>query len=256
VTGAAIALAAVLGLVIGSFLTVVISRIPEGLSIATPGSRCPICMARIRPMDNIPVVSYLLRHGRCRNCNAPISIRYPATELATALLFAIVTVRVPELALAPAYCVLAAGLVALTAIDLQHFRLPTPIVLTTAFVGLPLLALGALLHHNAAALVRVPIAGAVAFAVFGLIFIAVPRGMGFGDVRLAAVCAAYLGYLGYREATVGFLSGFVIAGVVAIALVLFGRAGRRTRVPFGPFLALGTVIAVLFGAPLARAWLG
>ncbi|HVC24414.1 MAG TPA: prepilin peptidase [Acidimicrobiales bacterium] len=248
--------AALFGLVVGSFLTVVTARVPEGESVVAPSSRCPACGVPIRPLDNVPLVSYALRRGRCRACGTHISLRYPATELATAALFTAVTARAPTLWAAPAYCVLVAGLVALSVVDLERFRLPTPIIVATGVVGLPLLLLPAVADHDLSSLVRVPVAGAVGFALLGVVFVAAPRGMGFGDVRLAGLCGAFLGWLGYRVVAVGLVLGFVSAGAVAVVLLALGRAGRKTRLPFGPFLALGTVVAVLFGPDLARAWLG
>lgn len=252
----AVAVAVAFGLVVGSFLTVVTHRVPNGLSIVAPRSRCPTCGTQITARDNVPIVSYVARRGRCRTCGATIPARYLVTELATASLFGAVAARAPTLWAAPAYCVLVAGLVALTVIDLEHFRLPTPVIAATATAGIPLLALASAATHRWDALVRVPIAGAIAFALFGLVFVAVPKGMGFGDVRLAGLCGAFLGWLGYRVAAVGVLTGLVAAGLVAVALVLTGRAGRKTRLPFGPFLALGTTLAVLYGQALARLWLG
>lgn len=252
----AVVLAAVLGLVIGSFLTVVTSRVPVGLSIVRPASRCPACSTPIRTVDNVPVVSYVLRRGRCHACGAAIAFRYPATEIVTAVLFALVTVRVPTLWLAPAYCALAAGLVALSVIDLEHRRLPTRVIAVTALVGAVLLVAGAVAHHDAGALARVPIGAVIGFGLFGLIFVVAPGGMGFGDVRLATLCGGFLAFLGYRALAVGGLAAFLSAGFLAVVLVAIGRAGRKTALPFGPFIAAGTLLAVLAGGPIARLWLG
>jgi len=255
-TAAAVVLAALVGLIVGSFLTVVTSRVPAGLSITAPRSRCPICATPIRPADNVPLVSYVLCRGRCRSCRAHISVRYPATELATAVLFGLTAARATTLWVVPAYCVLAAGLVALTVIDLELMRLPTAIIAATGLIGAPLLVLASVATRDDAALLRVLVAGAAGFALFGAIFLAAPRGMGFGDVRLAALCGGFLGWLGYRVATVGLLASFVLAGVIALALIAAGRAGRKTRLPFGPFLAVGTLVAVFYGVPIGRVWLG
>jgi leader peptidase (prepilin peptidase)/N-methyltransferase len=121
---------------------------------------------------------------------------------------------------------------------------------------LPLLAVASVATHDLGALGRTAAGAAGAFLLFGLIFVVAPGGMGFGDVRLAGCCGAFLGWIGYRTLAVGLLLGFLSAGVVAIALVLAGRARRKTALPFGPFLALGTVVAVLAGAPIAHLWLG
>lgn len=255
-SAAYVAFAALAGLLVGSFLTVVSARVPAGLSVVAPRSRCPVCSAPIRAIDNVPVLSYVMRRGRCRSCRSPISARYPATELATAVLFGLVTARVPTMWAAPAYCAFAAGLVALTVIDFEHRRLPTPVILATAAVGVPLLVVASLGTHDLQAVVRAAVGAAVAFAVFALLFFAVPRGMGFGDVRLSGLCGAFLGWLGYRIEAVGFFVGFIAAGLLAVGLLLAGRAKRKTAVPFGPFLALGALVAVVAGQAIATAWLG
>ncbi len=251
-----IAVSGVVGLAVGSFLTVVVHRVPAGESIVAPGSRCPSCGTSIRAADNVPVLSYLLRRGRCRSCGAPIGARYPATELATALLFCAVAARLPSPWDVPAYCVLAAGLVALAAIDLSHLRLPTPIILVTGTVGGLLLVVASAATHQWTALVHAAAAGVACFVVFALLFVAARRAMGYGDVRLAALCGTFLGWLGDRVALVGVLLGIVAAGAAALALLATGRAGRKARLPFGPFLAAGTIAAVLYGPTIARAWLG
>lgn len=251
-----IAVSGVVGLAVGSFLTVVVHRVPAGESIVAPGSRCPTCGTSVRAVDNVPVLSYLLRRGRCRSCGAPIGLRYPATELATALVFCAVAARLASPWEVPAYCVLAAGLVALAAIDISHFRLPTPVILVTGAAGGLLLVLASAATHRWTALLHAAVAGVACFAVFALLYVVARRAMGYGDVRLAALCGTFLGWLSYRVALVGVLLGIVAAGAAALALLASGRAGRKTRLPFGPFLALGTVAAVLYGPAVARVWLG
>lgn len=255
-TPLAVALSGVIGLPIGSFLSVVVHRVPEGASIVTPASRCPSCGQPIRTFDNIPVLSYVLRRGRCRSCRARIPLRYPLLEIVTAGLFCAIAARVGSLWALPAYCVLAASLVALSVIDLERMRLPSSIIYTTALVGAPLLVLGAAGTHSWSSLVHAALAGIGAFAMFLLLFFVVPGGIGFGDVRLAAVCGTFLGWLGLRIALTGFLASFVIGGIVGLAVLASRRGGRKSRIPFGPFLAAGTILAVLFGADIARIWLG
>ena len=133
-------------------------------------------------------------------------------------------------------------------------RIPTAIVYVTAALGAPLLVLASAGTHHWSALASAAIGGAAAFAAFFTLFYAVPRGIGFGDVRLAGLCGGFLGWMGYREAVLGFLLSFVVAGVPAALLLAMGKVKRSTRVPFGPFLAAGTVITVLFGAPIIHAW--
>lgn len=253
---AVLAGAGLLGLVVGSFLTVVAHRVPAGESIVRPGSRCPACRTPIRPVDNVPVVSYLVRRGRCRACAAPIPVRYLLVEVATGGLFVAVADRVPGTFALGAYLVLAAALVVLCVIDLEQMRLPTPIVVAAAALGVPLLAAASAGGHDWGAVARAAVAAAVCGAVFLAVFVAVPRGIGLGDVRLAALCGGYLGWLGYRQAVVGFLVALLAAGLVAVGLLVLGRVRRGARLPFGPFLGAGALVAVLWGADLARWWLG
>ncbi len=245
-----------LGLVVGSFLTVVAHRVPAGESIVRPGSRCPACGTPIRAVDNLPVLSYLLRRGRCRACGATIPARYLLIELATGGLFAAVAARVPGTFALAAFLVLAAALVVLCVVDLEHMRLPTPIVLAAAGLGVPLLAAASAGDHAWDAAARAAIAAAVCGAAFLLLYLAVPRGIGFGDVRLAALCGGYLGWLGYRQTAVGFLLALLAAGLVAILLLALRRVRRGARLPFGPFLGAGALVAVLWGTEIARWWLG
>ncbi len=251
-----VVVAGIAGLVVGSFLTVVVHRVPAGLSIVAPRSRCPGCLATIRPIDNVPVLSYLAMRGRCRSCREPISIRYPLTEIATALCFSAVAARLETPWAVPAYCVLAGSLVALTFIDLEHLRLPTPVIVTTLAVGVPLLVLASVATHRIAALGAAAASGAICMVAFAVLYVASRRGIGLGDVRLAAMCGVFLGWLGYRVAAVGMLLSFAVAGVAGVVLLTTGRAGRKSRIPFGPFLAAGTLTAVCYGPTMARIWLG
>lgn len=246
----------VLGLPIGSFLTVVAHRVPAGESIVRPASRCPTCGTAIRPADNVPVVSYLLRRGRCRACGTAIGVRYLLIEVVTGVLFAAVAARVPGTFSLAAYLVLAAALVALCAVDLEQMRLPTPILLAAACCGAPLLVAASAGSSTWGACARAAVAAGVCGGAFLVVWLAVPRGIGLGDVRLAALCGGFLGWLGYGVTAVGFLVGFLVAGLVAVVLVVLGRAGRGTRLPFGPFLGLGALVGVLWGAQLAHLWLG
>lgn len=248
--------AAIVGLVVGSFLTVVVHRVPLGESVVSPGSRCPSCGQAIRAFDNIPVLAYLVRRGRCRSCGVAIPIRYLLLELLTAGLFVLVTSRAPTLWVAPALCVAVAALVAASVIDLGHLRIPSAVLYGGAAVGFPLLLVASAGTGQWVPMLRAVVTAAVAFSTFFAIFLAVPKGMGFGDVRLAGFCGLFLGWLGYRVAAVGIVLAFVLGGVVAIGLVLTGRARRKTKLPFGPFLALGAVAAMLYGPHLAALWLG
>lgn len=245
-----------IGLLIGSFLNVVIHRVPAGESIVSPPSRCPGCGNLISPRDNIPVISWLLLRGRCRTCHEPISARYPLVELLTAAVFALMAWRFGLAWDLPAYLYLAAVGVALAAIDLDTKRLPNVIVLPSYPVAAALFLLPALLEGQWDNYVRA-IAGAAALCgVYFLLALIHPAGMGFGDVKLAGVLGAYLGWLGWAALVVGGFLGFALGAVVGVAMMVAGRAGRRTALPFGPFMLLGTLLAIFLAEPLSQWYLG
>ncbi len=250
-----IAVSGVIGLVMGSFLTVVTHRVPAGLSIVRPGSQCPSCATPLRGLDNIPVVSFVLRRRRCRHCKSVIAWRYLLLEIGTGATFALVGWRISSPAVLPAFLVLTVGLVAATVIDLEHRRIPTPVVYATAAAGAPLLVVASAVTHRWSALATAGGAGAVAFLLFFAIFMVAPRSIGFGDVRFAPLCCAFLGWLGVRIAAVGLTTGMVLAGLTGVGLLLSGAAGRKSAIPLGPFLAAGTFVALLFGADIAAVWL-
>ena len=255
-TAAVAVLCGVVGLAIGSFLNVVIWRVPKGESVVRPASRCPSCQTPITPRDNIPVVSWLLLRGRCRHCGAPISARYPLVELATAALFVGMAVCRGANADLPAFLYLAAVGIALAAIDLDERRLPNALTLPSYAVGGVLLAVAAAAdgrwHSFAGALLGM----AVLFAFYFVLALIYPAGMGFGDVKLAGVLGLYLGWLGAKEWFVGVLAGFFLGGVLGLLLIAVGRAGRKTKIPFGPFMLLGALIGIVAGHPIATAYLG
>ncbi len=244
------AVAALLGgLIIGSFLNVVAWRLPRGESLSHPGSPCPSCDAPIKPYDNIPVLSWLLLRGRCRNCGEPISPRYPLVELTTGLLWAAVVIAdyddVPALVRG---ILLVTFLVPIALIDLDHRLIPNKLTLPAA-----VLAIVAIVALDLDFLVEALIAGAAGFAFFFLAAMAYPRGMGMGDVKLAGVLGLYLG-----RAVAPAIFIALIAGVVVGAAIIARKgatAGRRTAVPFGPVLALGGVIALFAGDALVDAYL-
>ena len=249
------AISGVYGLLIGSFLNVVIWRVPRRESIVKPPSHCPGCAAKIANRDNIPVVSWLLLRGRCRSCGTAISVRYPFVELLTAMLFAAVGARFSHSWALPAYLVLTGALVALSAIDLEHYILPNRILYPTDALMIPLLAVASLGEHEWDAFVRALCAGVIAFAVFFVIHIVSPRGMGFGDVRLSFLLGLALGWLGWGELAGGLFTGFLYGAVVGVLLIAVKVRGRKQQIPFGPFLAAGAMTFVLFGGPLVD-WYG
>jgi leader peptidase (prepilin peptidase) / N-methyltransferase len=234
--------AALIGALIGSFLNVVIHRVPLGESLVSPGSHCPHCNSPVRTRDNVPVLSWLLLRGRCRDCGGRISPRYPAVEALTAASFAaVVAVRGfdADLWLELPFV---ACLIALAGIDLDHQLLPNKIVYPMAVWGIAATAIvqsGDLVEHL--------IAGAAAFAFLLAAVLAYPSGMGMGDVKLAGAMGVYLGLSVIPAMLVAFLTGTVV-GLTIIARE--GAQARKKAVPFGIFLALGGLVGVLAGPEL------
>jgi leader peptidase (prepilin peptidase)/N-methyltransferase len=245
-----------LGLFIGSFLNVVIHRVPLGESVVHPRSRCPGCGAEIAWYDNIPVLSWLLLRGRCRGCGEPISARYPLVELLTGVLFAATAWWTGADWELPAFLYLAAIAVALSAIDLDTKRLPDRIVLPSYVVGAVLLALPALLDARGDDYVRALLAALALFAFYFLLAFIYPAGMGFGDVKFAGVLGLYLGWVSWAAVIVGTFAAFVLGAVVGIAVLVLGRGGRKTKVPFGPFMVIGAYLGLVVGSPLATWYAG
>ena len=233
--------AGLLGLVIGSFLNVVIHRVPRRESVVWPGSRCPSCGALIRARDNVPVLSYLLLGGRCRNCGARIPVRYPVVEALTGVLFAAVAYKLGLGVGLPGALALVAVLVALAAIDLEHRLLPNAIVVPAAVAGFALSALadpGGWWFYLASAV-------AVGGGLFALAVL-YPGGMGMGDVKMGAMLGMFLGPYAALAVFVGALLGAVAGGL----LMGLGKVGRRYPMPFGVFMSAGGVVALLFGPEL------
>lgn len=247
---AVVSFSALVGLLVGSFLNVVAARLPKGMSLVTPGSHCPGCGIEVRPQDNIPVLSWLLLGRRCRGCRQPISARYPLVEAGTAaLLGAAAAVHVddtPQLVLG---AVLALFLVPMALIDADHRIIPNKLTAPAAVVAI---ALG--LALDPAGEPERLIAGLAAGGLFLLAALARPGGMGMGDVKLAGVLGLFLG----GAVAVALMTALVLGTLVgAIVIARVGaEAGRKTAVPFGPFLAVGGVVAVLVGDPLISAYLG
>jgi leader peptidase (prepilin peptidase)/N-methyltransferase len=230
---------AVLGLVIGSFLNVVIARLPQHRSLWMPGSACPTCGAAIAWHDNIPVLSYALLRGRCRACAGRISTRYPLVEATTAALFLGALARFglgPDFAIA---AVLLATLVAVTVIDLDHQIIPDVITLPGIVAGfLANVATGRLSWSES--VLGIALGGGVFFA----IILASGGGMGGGDMKLGAMLGAFLGW---KLTLVALFSAVVVGGALAVVVLASGRLGRKDPIPFGPFLAVGGAAALFWG---------
>jgi leader peptidase (prepilin peptidase)/N-methyltransferase len=257
--GAIVVVVFALGLIIGSFLNVVAWRVPRGESIVHPPSACPHCGTPIKPHDNVPVLSWLVLRGRCRSCNGPISPRYPLVELGTGSAFAAVTfagfLNIYSLALVPLLLYFAAISIVLALIDIDTHRLPNPIVLPSYLVVFALLALASALTGNWWALIWALCGGAILFATYFVMVLIYPRGMGFGDVKLAGVIGLVLGWLGWGTLAVGGFAAFLLGGLFGILLLLTRKAGRKSAIPFGPWMLVGAWVGVFAGEALSRAYL-
>lgn len=235
------------GLLVGSFVNVLIHRLPRGESIVSPGSHCPACGAPIRPRDNIPVVSWILLRARCRACGAPIAARYPAVELANGVLWSLVFLRSREWPELASGAFLASACLALAAIDAEFEILPDRITLTGILVGVAL----SLFSHTRAfssSLLGAALGGGGLFLVaFVYQRVAGHEGMGLGDVKMLAMVGAFLGPAGVL---VTLLAASLSGSVVGLTLMALGRGGRKMRLPFGVFLAGGALAAFFFEDPL------
>jgi leader peptidase (prepilin peptidase) / N-methyltransferase len=229
--------AGLLGAIIGSFLNVVAYRLPRGESLSRPGSRCPGCATPIKPYDNVPVLSWLLLRGRCRSCKIRIPARYPLVEAGTGLLCALVALAADDVWLGLAFVLL---LVPVTLIDLEHKIIPNRLMLIGAVAAPAILAVTA-----ADAIPEHLIAAAAAGGFFLVAAIAYPRGMGMGDVKLAAVMGLFLG----RSVAPAIFVALIVGTLVSALVIARRRAGDRRgiEVPFGPFLALGGLVGLLAG---------
>ena len=262
----AIALGA-FGLLIGSFLNVVIYRVPLGRSIVSPPSACGTCGEPVRAYDNIPLVSWILLRGKCRDCAAPISVRYPLVELAGGAFFAVVALRFVPVPPFATTLDLVAGIVelvlflyfaaislALAIIDAETRRLPNALVLPAYPVVAVLLTVVAALTGSWSSLLVALVGGVVLGGLCLILALLWPGGMGFGDVKLAGVIGILLGWLGWEALAVGSIAAFLLGGLVGVALLLAGR-GAKAALAFGPWMLAGAWIGILAGAPIATAYL-
>ncbi len=257
------------GLIIGSFLNVVIYRVPNKISIVTPPSACPHCHAEIKPYDNIPLVSWLLLRGKCRNCKAPISVRYPLVELATGLFFGVVAwfaadailraetlpAMIAAILVLLAYLYLAAISIALALIDLDVKRLPNAIVLPAYIVAVVLFGIASILLGDYSMLVRAAISMVILAAAYFAMALAYPKGMGLGDVKLAGVLGFYLGWVSWGALAVGAFAAFILGGLYGVVLIVARRATRKSGIPFGPWMLVGAWIGIAVGTKAFDAYL-
>ena len=264
-----VALVGVTGLAIGSFLNVVVYRVPAGMSVVHPRSACPNCGHEISARENVPVVSWLALRGKCSECAQPISKRYPLVELGGAAAFIVVGIwSAPQFAAVStvpatvaavlhlvAFLYLAAISIALAIIDIETHKLPNVIVLPGYLVGVALLGTAALLQGDLVALGRMAAGAGILFVFYFVLAFISPRGMGMGDVKLAGVLGLFLGSLGWGQLAVGAGSAFVLGGLFSIILLITKRAGRKSGIPFGPWMLLGAWVGIFAGPAIAGGYL-
>ncbi|MDQ7810249.1 prepilin peptidase [Amycolatopsis sp. A133] len=242
--------AAVLGLLVGSFLDVVVHRVPRGEPVVRPPSCCPDCGPDIRARHNVPVFGRPVLRGRCAGCGA----RYPLVELGTAVLFALLALRLdpPDL---PAFLYFGAIGIALALIDLDCRRLPNAIVLPSYPVLVVLLTAAAWWRGDWWSLARAGLGSAALFGCYLVLALAHPAGMGFGDVRLAGILGGVLGYLSWAALLIGAFGGFLLGAVAGVVVLAAGKGSRKTALPFGPFMIAAALVAIFAAEPLGRAYL-
>lgn len=244
---------ALAGLCVGSFLNVVIARVPEGRSIAYPGSACPRCGTPIRWYDNVPVLSFVLLRARCRSCRDPIAWRYPLVETTAGVLFVLAYLRFGVSLQLGAALLLLSALIAITGIDLDHQIIPDVLSLPGIALGL----LASLAPHGIGwmnSLLGLVVGGGVFIVIIvGSTLVLGQPGMGVGDVKLGAMLGTFLGW---QFGLLGILLSVLIGGPLAAGLLATGRKGRKDPLPFGPFLALGGVISMFWGDAILAWYFG
>lgn len=244
----AIVISAVFGLVIGSFMNVVIHRVPLGQSIVKPSSSCPNCGIEISNRDNIPIISWLILKGKCHHCKAPISLRYPLVELGCGIIFAVTTVKIGLTSDLAAYLVLMPSLLALALIDFYTLLIPKKIVYSSFVLVLVLFGVSAAISNQWDHLF-VAVACAVGwFVIFFMINLIRPKALGFGDVRLGLLVGLGLGWLGVGYVILGFFVANLVGSIIGVALILSKRIDRKQQFPYGVFLAIGAAFAIYFGS--------
>jgi leader peptidase (prepilin peptidase)/N-methyltransferase len=244
---------AAVGLVVGSYLNVVIHRMPRGVSTVLSRSRCPVCDEAIRPWDNIPLLSFLLLRGRCRSCRSPIVWRYPAVEALTALCFTASLLRFGWTWETPLAWLFSSLLIALAGIDLEHFILPDRITLSGLTAGLLLTPLVGW-QRWWEALLGAAVGGGILLLVYAAwLLVRREEGLGLGDLKMLAMIGAFLGW---QQVLVTLFVASSTGSIVGLGLMAAGRAGRRTALPFGVFLAVGGLVALFFGSLLVEIYQG
>jgi len=254
-TAVEVSFAALVGACVGSFLNVVVYRVPRGESIMRPRSQCPVCGHPIRNLDNVPIVSWLVLQGRCRDCTAPISPRYVLIEAANAGLWVAAALRFARIEEAAFVALTCSVLLALAFIDLEHRRLPNVIVLPAAAVAAVWILVVAI-GTSSFGIVRTGAIGGASFFLFLFLVALVSGGMGFGDVKLAGFIGLATGRFGWECTVLAAFAAFFAGGTAGVLLLATKRAGRKQAIPFGPAMAFGGILALFLGTGPVRAWLG
>lgn len=243
------------GLGVGSFLSVLVLRVPRKEAVIGVASHCPECGSGVARRDLWPVVSWLVLRGRCRSCSAGVSARYPLLEVATAALFAATAVRFGPSFVLPAYLFLGAALIALSAIDVEHRLLPSKIIFPTGYAVAVLLILAALAEAEPRRIAWAAAGAAGCFALFFVLHFVSPNGMAYGDVRLSLVLGMAVGWLGLGLVPLFLFVAFLTSAAFGLAYAVLSGKGLKAAIPFGPFLAFAAGFAVFAGQPLVRAYL-
>ena len=246
--------AAVLGVTLGSFTNVLIVRVPEGREFIRTPSACTSCGKPIRWYDNIPVISYAILRGKCRDCGARISPRYPLVELLVGVLFVAIAAVFGISWTSVVLAYVAVISVALVAIDLEHRRLPHALVMPSYAVVTVGVVVGVLVFHEGS-IGRAAAGFAILGLFYGLLWFIYPSGMGFGDVTTAGLLGIVLGYVSWAALAVGAIAGPLVAGVVILVALIAGKVQRKARIPYGPFLIAGAWLGILLGTPIAQGYL-
>ncbi|RPI24659.1 MAG: prepilin peptidase [Actinobacteria bacterium] len=249
-------LCGLLGLIAGSFINVVAHRVPRGLSVVAPRSMCPRCGHEIRWHDNVPVLSWFLLRGRCRDCGERISARYPLVEAATGGLFAAMPYAVGVSWILPAYLWFVGVTMVLTLTDLDHKLIPNRVLYPGTLGAAVLLAAGSVIDGDAGSLPRAFGGAVVYFAALFAIALIARGGFGFGDVKLAFLLGMFAGYLGWGQVAVAGIGSFLVGGVLSVFLLLTRIRSRKDYIPFGPSMVLAAYLAVWFGDSIVDWWLG
>ncbi len=249
-------LGGLLGLAAGSFLNVVAERVPLGQRVTGPLPVCPACGHRARGGDSLPVLSWLWRRGRCRDCGTAISARHPMVEAVTAAAFAGLVLLVGATWALPGYWWAAGAAIALTLTDFDHRRIPDRILAPGIIGAVVLLGFGSFADGDPWAMARAAGGGASYFGLLLLVAAAARGGFGFGDVKFALLLGMVLAHRSWAVLLVGVFAGFAVGGLASVVLLAARRVGRKDSIPFGPAMAAGAALALAFGDAIIRWYVG